>query len=666
MPAPAAGAASTSQPPPSAPLAGIEQPSGSSGVSLQGGAAGVSAASTPRFQPWTHVSCLYNHSDDAGSSGDETVIVEIVRPASESKCAGAADSAFDANRPAKRRRARRKVPLRPPPDERPGWPHSPESRRRTQPRPQSQSQSQPQRAVVESTPPAPRLVCVEENPGPGHGDGVAEEDPVPGRGDDGPAEELHRVKRILRSRAAGRSRASRRAWKAGVLEETDFMVEWENDPKATWNPAVNHLENGVLEPVAAQFLRHWNRTARARSAPRGRSSARRGRSRRASSVGCASSTPTLESESDTDTDDHVSLQQWYEDHKPLSLHAANCNQSATGAGTSAAAAAGAAAAAVPNALGGKEDHMSLQQWYEDHKPLSLHVANCDAASRQLQLEQAAASAAVHEAPELAVTAAEAKDANAHAVADADAVAGADAVMPPAPASGASWQAAGWHTLFPHLPQSLIPDGTPAAARASCESDGTQMAPVNSESVVPTSGAGAAGAAAASHSAAELATAAYQVSRVERIAGSDWHRWRYLDALLFPCEAALLAAMRQYYTSSRMQYWQQFCSQERRLQLDALCEATLSATEAVALFADWMLEAMQPAAAGAAAGTAPSPHTSASNAPQPAPVSPLLQLCPCCIKWQDVLDQLHFEEHDKQQTLREWHDEPVWLCVYTRL
>jgi len=379
---------------------------------------------------------------------------------------------------------------------------------------------------------------------------------------------------------------------AGKLSEIDFLVEWEGHAEPTWNPALNHTVRGVLEPVAAEFLRFKKaqaaRAGRSRPAARGRSRSRR---RACSSVASSSS-----------------------------------RRARRARGQVAARRAASAGSASSESDADEEDHLNLEQWYDDHRPLS-HLAAKES-PRSNQVDQTAAAVPSQTS-----------------AADGDGTdAAAAAAVPHAQASaaGVGWQASGWHTLSPSLTQALIPDGVPALAM-----NGTD---VSAES-------GAHTAAPAGDSVVERAAAAYQVTRVERVAGSDWHRWRYLDAQFFPSEDALLKAMRKYYISSRMQYWQQFCSPEHRQRLDALSESKLAAADAVALFADWMVEMMRPAAASVAAASAAAPSVAALPLVPP--------LCTCCSHWQAVLDQIHFDDDDKQQMLRDWSSEPVWLCVYSR-
>ena len=293
---------------------------------------GAAAAPAFCFQP-ADVSCLYNHSDAGSeSSGDETVIVEIVRPgASSTSAQGERESDTGVNKPIKRKltqgeraqpspahgagdavtgdavgvpaaprtdaltrwfaartlrqRPLRHRPLRPPPVCEDDEPPPPTARPRTRkvrrragvpqpPPPDVCSDEQPHRAVVVATPPAPRLVCVEENPGPSRHDEAG----------------AHLVKRILDWRPAGSSVESWWMMQAGKLSEIDFLVEWEGHAEPTWNPALNHTVRGVLEPVAAEFLcfkkAQAARAGRSRPAARGRSRSRR---RACSSVASSSS-----------------------------------------------------------------------------------------------------------------------------------------------------------------------------------------------------------------------------------------------------------------------------------------------------------------------------------------------------------------------------------------
>jgi hypothetical protein len=465
---------------------------------------------------------------------------------------------------------------------------------------------------------------VEENPGPGaqaHSQAPAAA-ASSSTGPAAPASSKYVVAQILDCRSRDQSsRASRLTAAAGInATEVDILVEWEGYAEPTWIPAGNL---GKDSKMLRNFLstRDADAPASARPPPserkpntarpgtrRRRSSATPTRSRRARRPRrSASAEPAAAC---ADSDDDKTLEQFYDDKRPLSSFIPAAQSPDTDDEDHRPLSSFRAAAQSDV---GADDHNNMQRLPHDHRPFSHSTVTAAAATA-------------------------------------------------APAASSWRPTAGWRTLPASLVQTLIPDGVPALAandavapEAESGSHLTAGAPVSDVAAAAASSVAAASdVAAASH-----VSAAYQVTRVVRMDGSDWHRWRHLDVLSFPTQQALLLAMKAYSIESRMQYWEGFCSPAQVTQLAQLSsidagEPTADQLQllldqhAVSLFSQWMLDTMHPAAP-----------------PEPQDLT-RLQLCACCTSWQEVLDRLHFDEDDKQVTLRTWRSEPVWLCVYTRL
>ena len=461
-------------------------------------------------------------------------------------------------------------------------------------------------AASAAVPPAPRLVCVEENPGP------------PRRAEAG----AHPVRRILDWRPAGPSAASRWMMRAGVLSEIDFLVEWEGHTEPTWNPALNHVVGGVLEPVAAAFLRTMEEASGDDAAGAGAGAG--------AGVGIGTASPGRLRDRDrnrtrrrhhhrhasrpasADPEDYLPLDQLAADHMPLDQLAADhlpLDRVAAMELRRARLPASAPAAAASDSTD-SEDHWDLDRLSGHYWPRPSPGAQAhDVEPLQASSTESGAGATPAAAPGLLV-----------AVPSAAAESGRPPLL--------SW------SLAPGWPAAASPT---SPALASVVPANSLRGPSSDVVVDPVAGA-------------------FAVTRVlpfgDRAAAGARAPWSVLDVLHFPDEAALRQAMVEHYAGSRMPYWTTLLNFRLPAPDEALLAAQcagplassqLSATAAMPLFAGWLMRAVR------AAAQLPCGASIRDGIDEPA--------------WSRVLDDLFNDADDKKEETQRWSQEPVWLCVH---
>jgi len=130
-----------------------------------------------------------------------------------------------------------------------------------------------------------------------------------------------------------------------------------------------------------------------------------------------------------------------------------------------------------------------------------------------------------------------------------------------------------------------------------------------------------------------------------------HRWSALDVLHFPDEAALLQAMLDHYTDSRLPHWTKLLTLRGPVgdepvwaaQCDALSNGRLTAAQAMPLLAGWLMRAVR------AAAQLPDRARIRGGIDESA--------------WSQVLDDVVNDADDKLEETQRWAREPVWLCVH---